>query len=263
MVQRLYIFAGKGGVGKTALSLAFTRHLLNHDKKNVVYTFFEQNYASYLCENLNIPRLQIKMMDALGEYVEKKMGSKMVANTILKTPFFKSLFHMLPGLGYVGLLGSLVDRLRKDESLIAVLDPPATGHLLTMFSSLHNFKEVLGVGIFANDIEKIKSFVNSESTCKVTVVSLPTEMALQEAIDLKAELAHYIQGDVDVIVNDSLSCSDELQGKDLPEFMAQKVEQEKKIMQGFDVNMVFPHVFSHSFEEIIEELGSQEWEHLV
>ena len=159
-MRRLYIFAGKGGVGKTTLSLAFSRYLINHHNKNVRYTFFEQNYASYLCDNLKIPRLQMTMMNGLRAYVEKKTGSKIVANTILKTPFFKSLFQMLPGLGYIGLMGGLVDILEKDDSLVSVLDPPATGHMLTMFSSLHNFKEIFGAGIFANDIEKFnRSFI--------------------------------------------------------------------------------------------------------
>ena len=242
-------------MGKTALSLAFARYLLNHHKKNVLYTFFEQNYASYLCNNLDIPRLQINMIESIGAYVEKKLGSKIVAKTILKNPFFNSLFHMLPGLGYVGLFGSLVERLNQDESLVSVLDPPATGHLLTMFSSLHNFKEILGGGIFANDIEKIKSFVGSKDSCEIMIVSLPTEMALQEARDLKSELGRYIQGDIDFIVNDSWSCSDELNTKNLPDFLRQKLEQEKKFLQEFDARMSFPHVFSHSFEEIIKELS--------
>ena len=254
-MRRLYIFAGKGGVGKTALSLAFTKHLLNHHGKNVLYTFFDQNYASYLCDNLKIPKLQMNVEDSLGAYVEKKIGSKIIANTILKTPFFKSLFHMLPGLGYVGMLGSLVDRLNRDNSLVSVLDPPATGHFLTMLSSLHNFKEIFGTGIFADDIEKIKLFIRLNESCKITVVSLPTEMALQEAVDLRVEIGNYFHDNVDIVVNDSFKFSDNLRNEALPEFLYQKIQMEEKVLQEVNVRMGLPHVFSNSFEEVVKDLS--------
>ena len=255
-VRRLYVFAGKGGVGKTMLSLAFTRHLLTLKKKEkVFYTFFGENYSSHLCQKLDIPCLPMTMMGSVGSYMERKMGSKLIAGAILKTPFFRSLFHIVPGLGYVGLLGGLVDMLRKDDELTLVLDPPATGHILTMFSSLHNFREVFGTGVFAKDIDQINSLIRSRDFLRMTVVSLPTEMALQEAMELKDSLRNYCHDNIELAINDSLCQSDELKKDELPEFLCKKIELEKRVLDGEKAGMVLPHVFSNSVEQVIRKLS--------
>ena len=256
-MRSLYIFAGKGGAGKTTLSLAFTKHLLALQKRKIFYTFFEENYSSYLCKKLNIPQLPMTMVGSVGAYMERKMGSKIIANTILKTPFFKSLFHIVPGLGYVGLLGNLIDMLKRDDDLTLVLDPPATGHILTMFSSLQNFREIFGEGVFAKDIDQIKSYVSLGSFLRMTVVSLPTEMALREAVELRSSLRHHCHDDINLVVNDSLGESDELKGENLPEFLCKKIELEKKVLDGEKFDMVLPHVFSGNVERIVERLSFQ------
>ena len=254
-MRRLYVFAGKGGVGKTTLSLAFAKYLQNRHKKKVLYTVFEQNYSSFLCKQLDIPWLQTTMMGSIGSYMERKMGSKVIANTILKAPFFKSLFHAVPGLGYVSLLGGLIDSLKNDDDLTLVFDPPATGHILTMFSSLHNFKEIFGTGIFAKDIDRMNSFIQSEDFLKVTVVSLPTEMALREALELQEGLRNYCHDNIDLIVNDSFGASDELKVGEMPKFLYEKIELEDRVLEREDVKLFLPHIFSNRFENIVQGLS--------
>ena len=256
-MHRLYVFSGKGGVGKTTLSLAFTKYLLSHKKRNVLYTFFEQNYSSYICRQLDIPQYQVTAIDSIGSYMEKKIGSKIIANTILKTPFFKSLFHVVPGLGYVSLLGGLIDMLKKDDDLTMVLDPPATGHILTMFSSLHNFKEIFGTGIFAKDIDQINSFIAMKDFFKIAVITLPTEMALKEAIELKNSLKNYCHNDINFIINDSIEQAPELTDRNLPHFLCKKIELEKIVLKDVESMMLFPHIFSNNIENIIVRLSSK------
>ena len=261
-MRRLYVFAGKGGVGKTILSLAFTKYLLNNKKKNVSYTFFEQNYSSYLCQKLCIPLYQTTLSESIGSYMEKKIGSKIIANAILKTPFFKSLFHIVPGLGYISLLGGLIDILKKNKDLTMVLDPPATGHILTMFSSLHNFKEIFGTGVFAKDIDQINSFLHMKDFFKITVIALPTEMALVEAMELKKSLETYSHNDIDFIVNDSYGHTSELKKTNLPNFLCKKIDLEKNVLKKIDTGTILPHIFSNNIEPIVTRL-SLDMEHLV
>ena len=80
-------------------------------------------------------------------------------------------------------------------------------------------------------------------------------MAMQEAIDLRGELSDYSEGSVDVLANDSWSHSGQLKGENVPDFLLQKMDQEKKILQGNDVAVTLPHIFSHSFEDIIKKLS--------
>ena len=256
-MHRLYIFAGKGGVGKTSLSLAFTQYLLENEKRNVLYTFFEQNHSSHLFQKLNIPYRKITAIDSIGAYMERKIGSKIVAKTILKTPFFKSLFHVIPGISYISLLGEIVNTLKKDTELTMVLDPPATGHILTMFASLENFKEIFGKGIFAKDIEQINTFIATKNFLKISVIALPSEMALKEAVELKSSLTNYCHDNIDFIVNDSLLQSHELEKEKLPDFLCEKIELEKAVLKNISATALLPHIFSNNVENVIKKLSSK------
>ena len=200
--------------------------------------------------------------DSISSYMERKIGSKIIANTIIKTPFFKSLFNIVPGLGYVSLLGGLIDMLKKDSDLTVVLDPPATGHILTMFSSLHNFHEIFGTGIFAKDIERIQAFIYAKDLFKINVIALPTEMALEEAIELKLSLKSYTHEDIGFVVNDSLLESDSMKKENIPLFLKKKIELEKALLKNMNIEMVLPHIFSNDVERMATDL-SDEMELLV
>ena len=52
--HRLYIFTGKGGVGKTSIAMAFTKYLVNKGI-NAKYNCFHQNPEKNLEVALNLP----------------------------------------------------------------------------------------------------------------------------------------------------------------------------------------------------------------
>ena len=102
-------------------------------------------------------------------YIAKKLSSEMVAGWIMKTPFFKSLFNMIPGLGMMILLGHIIEKLQNDPDLHIVMDSPSSGHAITMFESSHNFKEMFGKGMIVDDINRMHQFIYDEQRLRSIV----------------------------------------------------------------------------------------------
>lgn len=256
--HRLYIFTGKGGVGKTTLAMAFTKYL---QKKgvNVKYNCFHQNPEKELQAAIALPTIEIDIDKSAEIYIGRKLNSTTIASWIMKTHFFKSLFQMIPGLGHMILFGHLIDELEKDPSLVVVLDSPASGHALTMFESTSNFKTIFKSGLVVKDIDRMQNFLSGENNLKTHVVTLATELSLSEALDLKNELDNNLpdtQAHTDLLVNDSFKKFFELKQvdeKELPPFLAQKIELEKNIVSQYNT---LPHIDHDDMPKIVMDLSA-------
>lgn len=255
--KRLYIFTGKGGVGKTSLAMAMTKHLEAEGLKPQYNSFFQDPERS-LWKKLNLPVLDIDLNTSAETYIGRKLNSKTIASWIMKTHFFKSLFQMIPGLGHMILLGHIIDELEKDPELIIVLDSPASGHALTMFESSSNFKKIFRAGMIVKDIDKMHSFLGGKNALKTIIVSLATELAMNEAKDLKTELETHTTGPdlhVNVVVNDSFLQylkDNKIDETLLPGFLKNKIDLEKAILHG---EMALPHIDEKSMDEIITKIA--------
>ena len=255
--SRLYIFTGKGGVGKTTLAMAFTKYLETVGKK-VQYNGFYQNPEQSLIDSLSLPIIKLEMLESAEKYVARKLNSTTIASWIMKTHFFKSLFQMIPGLGHMILLGNLIDELEKDPELIIVLDSPASGHALTMFESSSNFKKIFRSGLIVKDIERMQHFLNDQTHLKTIVVTLATELSLMEARDLQNELeANLPEADIHctVVVNDSFKKffeQNNIDVSELPDFLKQKIELEKNIVSEL---FSLPHIDCSTYQGIILNLA--------
>jgi anion-transporting ArsA/GET3 family ATPase len=232
MNHRLVIFTGKGGVGKTTLSMAYVKYLESTGKK-VLYNCFHQIPDRDMIKSLAVPILDITVEQSAEIYIGRKLNSKTIASWIMHTHFFKSLFQMIPGLGHMILLGHILNELEADQELTIVMDSPASGHALTMFESSSNFKKIFKTGLIVKDIEKMRSFLEDEKFLKTYIVTLPSEMAIQEAKGLKQEIQS-IYKNAEIILNNSLKkYLDEhnVKREELPHFLQAKLDFENLVTE--------------------------------
>lgn len=242
-MKRLYIFTGKGGVGKTAFSLAFTRYLQQNGYK-AQYNSFDQPAPQELCDKFGLNALELTNAQSASKYIEKKLGSAMIASWILKTPFFSSLFDMLPSLGHMILFGHLVELLRNDPDLILVMDSPSSGHALTMFEASFNFMEMFKSGMIVEDIKKMHEFLYEKESIQTSILALPTMMATQESTELKTQLED-LHLPTRLLLNESYLQVPALnhEREKLPEFLQKKLSLEQEVIQTNQQE--FAHCFQH------------------
>lgn len=262
---RLIFVTGKGGVGKTSMALSLCLHLKQKGLE-VKYNCFDQIPEHDICRALEIDVLELSHTKSAEAYIGKKLGSQTLARWVMKTPFFSALFSMLPGFGMMIVLGHILDHLEQNPNLHLVVDSPSSGHALTMLESTHNFKEMFGKGKLVEDIGKMHAVLNDPSRVAMTIVSLPTEMALQEGLELEKSIKELNFTNVKILLNDIYHLSQELQGchtEFIPSFLESKIAGEKEVSEQYKESIFsrFPHISKDSQVELVQELSTQWKEH--
>lgn len=259
--RRLYIFTGKGGVGKTTLSKAFVRYLIEHDHEAIYLTFKNQSlgeshHGNFETINSGIKEVHLDLEEAARGYIEKKLNSKIIASWIVKTPFFRALINMVPGFNYLIYMGKILEMGKENPRLIVVLDAPASGHALTMVESTTNFQQIFESGVIFEDTNKMLSRLNDPEYTKIHVVSLPSPMSWQEAIELKSGLKERTPVEVSISINNSFYPLVSLQLDQLPQALQEKALNEKKLIEenAEEMQCVFPHSLSQDSKSIEMDL---------
>jgi anion-transporting ArsA/GET3 family ATPase len=263
--RRLYIFTGKGGVGKTTLSKAFVRHL-NQNNHEAIYLTFKNSSLSEANTETNTEKLvngikevSLDLEDSARGYIERRLSSKMIAGWIVKTPFFRALINMVPGFNYLIYLGRVLEMGHANPKLIIVLDAPASGHALTMVESTTNFQQIFESGIIFDDTHRMLTRLNDPKYTKIHVVSLPSQMSWQEAIELKSGLKTRTPVDVSITVNNALYPIVEQNLADLPPGLREKALNEKRLIDEHRTEMqcILPHSLKVNSRDIeLELVGS-------
>ena len=254
MRHRLYVFTGKGGVGKSSVSLAFAKSLQLRGQKVLFYAFGSSR--SELAEELGVDCLNLSLKQSAEEYIARKLNSKKIAKWVLKSAFFSSFLDVLPGLQQVILLGHLIDLLEKDAELSIVVDGPSSGHALTLFEAGYNFKKIFKTGLLFSDIERIHRFLYGKGRMKVFIVVRPSSMAVCEGKELSEKLAGFQISSRYIVLNDVIS-QEKFSNEQLPEFLKKKIELEAlaiEELKGEFVDVVFPHYPLLEDEKIIQEM---------
>ncbi|WPU65973.1 ArsA-related P-loop ATPase [Peredibacter starrii] len=259
--RRLYIFTGKGGVGKTTLSRAFVKYLVEHDHEAVYLTFKNQamgETSTGSTERMHegVKEIALDLEESARGYIEKRLNSKMVGGWIVKTPFFRALINMVPGFSYLIYLGKILEMGKENPRLTIVLDAPASGHALTMVESTTNFKQIFESGIVFDDATKMLGRLNDPSYTKIHVVSLPSLMSWQEAQELRTGLRERTPVDVDITVNNCLYPLLEGKFEEVPQGLREKALNEKRLVEEHQSEMqcILPHSLGNDTKSIESDL---------
>lgn len=252
---RLYLITGKGGVGKTSFAMALTKKL-EKEGKHVQYHSFDQPLNSKLASELELPALRLQFYESAENYVALKLGSKSIAKWIMKTPFFKSLLNILPGLNHLIFLGNIIYLLEKDPTLHVVIDSPSTGHAISILQSTHNFKKIFKTGLLVKDIERMHKYLYAEDFLKIFILTLPTLMSVEETKDLQEELMK-MNYPSEVVYNDFISLNQSIRKEEkLPDFIERKIALETRLLgeQANDSSLRIPHISLQSKSELVKYL---------
>ncbi|MCO4753659.1 MAG: hypothetical protein KC478_04220 [Bacteriovoracaceae bacterium] len=262
--KRFYIITGKGGVGKTALSLALTQYLRSQGIKanylNFTTAALERPKSDIQevlqAKKMNVPFTALNLLDCASGYVAKKLKSQTIAKWVVKTPFFKALISMIPGFNYTIYLGQALEMLKEDPEQVFVLDSPSSGHALTMLEATKNFGEIFQSGLLFEDTQKMLSLLYSDHFTQINILTLPILMAVNEAMELKESLNNIAPVSTEVFCNNSFAGLKGVDDLELPEFLTKKLKTEQHIQDEFgqDIKSFVPHSLSNVDEQIIKDL---------
>ena len=200
--HRFVIVAGKGGVGKSTISMALALAAAKAGRKTLLYQFGTQDSKTKtplseatvgediveIRENLFAVRPSTE--SGMREYVLLKLKSKNAYRLVFENSFIKKLIDGIPGVNELIWLGKAFNHEREREHDgsptwdTIVLDPPATGHSLYLFQVPFVIREAVQSGPFHREaVEMIELLTDPERTA-LHLVTLPEEMPVNETIEL-------------------------------------------------------------------------------
>ena len=201
------VLCGKGGVGKTTLSLAIGLKHANEGKRVVIVSSHplpELAIAVSLeglgrnfpvaARNLFVVHLDSK--ELLTEVVEKHFPVPMLARTVLNSSLFENLIAISPGLKefyFLARLQQLAERRKAAQGSevpdydYLIWDAPASGHFLSTLRAARAFERFLSGPLAAAGAELDRFFSNS-ATMQILAVTPLEEMAIAETVEMTQAL---------------------------------------------------------------------------
>lgn len=204
MLSRFMIFCGKGGVGKTALSLASALAIARRQGRVLLVT---SHPLPELALSVSLAGLEeaapetaarlfvvhIDSRQVLRKLIRDRFPGGFVADRLLNSSIYQSFVEVVPGLkefAFLHRLQELAERShahrRAYEHLI--WDAPATGHFIQTLKAATNFESYFAGPLASRSREVSEYFQNSP--LQVIPVALAEEMSVEETLDLLDELRH-------------------------------------------------------------------------
>ncbi len=193
------ILCGKGGVGKTTLSLALALRVARSGRRVLVVSShpLEELAVAVSLEGLstrfpqaatNLFIVHIDSKQLLAEVVEKNFPVEWVAKAVLSSSIYQNLIEVAPGLKefyFLARLQALSERQAEGTPAYDVLlwDAPATGHFLSTLGSAKNFETFLTGPLAVAGSELHRFFSNLENVALLPVTTLE-EMAIAEMTEM-------------------------------------------------------------------------------
>ena len=201
--SKIVIFCGKGGVGKTTLSLSLALRRAEQGKKVVVVSShplpelavgvsLEGISAKFPTAARNLFVIHIDPKELLADLVRKNFPQWM-ADAVLKSHIYQNLIEVAPGLKEFQMLARLQQLAERTAAGapnydLLLWDAPASGHFLSTLHAARNFETFLTGPLATAGAELARFFSNAENVTVLPVTTLE-EMAIDETIEMCDKLA--------------------------------------------------------------------------
>ena len=198
--KKLIVVTGKGGVGKTTVSLALSHLNAARGRRPVFTALKEIDKESYFFgyetginekEQLlddNITAVSIEPNTALKEYIHENFVTLYpLYAAILKSKTLQTFFEAAPGLKElitIGKVWHLGNRGGNREFDQVIFDAPSTGHAIPILNLPSKVLGMVRGGALREHVEWVEGFLKDPEKTAVVVVAAPEEMVVRETIEL-------------------------------------------------------------------------------
>jgi anion-transporting ArsA/GET3 family ATPase len=216
--RSLVVVTGKGGVGKSTLAAAIGQGLAARGRRTLVLETDPRESQHQLLDTSPSDGAVVKVHDGLWlqnvqprneieALVRRRIPVPLVGRVVGASPVFHHFVEGAPGLKELAVLGHALRLVRGETGPgveTVVLDAPATGHGVSLLAAPRLVTEVLGGGPLAELAGEVAELVRDSGRSGLVVVTVAEEMAVQESLELRAELASRVDRAPDALVINQL-----------------------------------------------------------
>lgn len=129
--------------------------------------------------------LELDLGDAVREYVQLYLKIPIPATRIGPIKgIFDYVATAAPGVREILTIGKVVQEAQTGPWDVVVADGPATGHLVELLAAPANLTDTVGIGPLVGQADRIGSTLTDPALTKIVAVALPTELAVNETLEL-------------------------------------------------------------------------------
>ncbi len=196
-MKKLTFVSGKGGVGKTTVSLALALKAARNGQRVLLAEINSEEQVARILgrppvgyqETTLLPNLiglNIFPKKSFEEYVVSQLHSRVLYRTVFENRLVRNFMEGTPGLAElmtIGKIYSLCDRFDR-----IVVDAPATGHCLALLQIAEIVASAVRIGPLRTNAETIDRRLKDPSQTGLVLVTLPEELPVSEALEMRQHL---------------------------------------------------------------------------
>lgn len=204
--KRLVFVTGKGGVGKSTVSIALGLAAARMGKRTIVCEVSAQEKASSVFKVGSVGFNEVKVDDnlwtisidpdeSLREYLLIQLKVRAMRDLLVRSRIFNYLAAATPGLKELVTIGKVWELAQDDRRVkkagtydMVIVDAPATGHGVGFLQTPRTFAGIARVGPVHSQATTLDAYITNHEMTGVAIVALPEEMPVNETASLERQL---------------------------------------------------------------------------
>ena len=213
--KRLVFVTGKGGVGKSTVSIALGLAAARMGKRTIVCEVSAQEKASSVFKvgaigfnevkvDDNLWAISIDTEESLREYLLIQLKVRAMRDLLVRSRIFNYLAAATPGLKELVTIGKVWELAQDDRQVkkagtydLVIVDAPATGHGVGFLQTPRTFADIARVGPVHSQARTLDAYLTNPQTTGVAIVAMPEEMPVNETVSLESQLVDEVGISVD------------------------------------------------------------------
>ena len=195
---RVFIVAGKGGVGKTTVTatLAATAAgaglsvlIVEVEGKSGLAACFGRPQLGYEETELasRVRGRTLTPDEALVDYLETH-GLRRISKRLVRSGALEVVSSAVPGMKDILVLGKVKALELERAADVIIIDAPAAGHAITFLMSPRGLGDAVRVGPISKQSTDVIEMLSDPARCKVILVTVPEETPVNELVDTAFQL---------------------------------------------------------------------------
>ena len=204
--RRVHFVVGKGGVGKTTVSVALALMAVRHGRRTLLIEMEPGGRAgsflglsqpptySALLSPAGVWSIAVDGRSSLEEYLSLIIPARRVLKAILHSKVYQYFVAAAPGLKELMAVGKVwyeaerrVDGAQRQWDVV-IVDAPATGHSLQYLRMPRAARDTFGPGLVRREATRIQALLEDPQETAIHLVATAEEMPVTETIEAYAAL---------------------------------------------------------------------------